>query len=321
MDDLWLDGGRFAGRSHLASIARGHAALQQRATLGEALDYACRQRWAALLAVESEDLVLCASAGDAMRLVTGALLEPVDVALVAEPTATAIVASVVAVGASYLDLSRLQSGQIDPSALARGIEMHPQAVAIGEAPNLFGTSDRQTLTGVAAGLRAVVLDARGDGGLYGRRVDDGEDVAATILLLRDPDDPASPLLHTVLCRRGTGRALCSLQGIDCLPVRLLQDAIAALDRIAVIGEPGQQRWTSHLEAGYEAVVAQAEHRPGAVVFPRAGSRAVVQCMAGDGVALVEDLARLGVAALAHGPHPMRNLVISDLASARSERSA
>jgi hypothetical protein len=44
-------------------------------------------------------------------------------------------------------------------------------------------------------------------------------------------------------------------------------------------------------------------------------------MAGDGLALAEELTRQGILALAHGPHPMRNLVICDLALARIERIA
>ena len=294
----WLDVERFPGRRHLASLARNHRPERGSARPVDALDFSLRQRWADHLGVAADDLLLCASASDAWRLLCAAALLPGDVALLAQPCATALPAAVLATGA------------IDPGAMERARQMHPRSIALAESPNLFGGDDAVILSR-EPGPRALFVDARHAASLAG----EGAVVAAadaTVICLRDPDEPASAALHGIVCRRD-GAMLRATQGSDPLPIELLEHGLAHLARGSAGADAGR-RWQQVLAARRVRLLEAVGEHPGAVVFDAAGTRAAIGCRAGDGADLVGHLMPLGLSVQAGNAHPMRNLVICDLAA-------
>lgn len=308
----WLEQSGFAGRRHLPALARSHRPQRGAADPQAALDHSLRRRWAAHLDVQAEDLLICASAAEAWRLLCGACLPPEAVVLLAEPAAIVLPAAVLGAGAAYLDLGRDGRGEIDNAAVARACQLHPDALLLGERPSLFGTDDGAAW-GDSAALRPRLLDARYGAVWAGEGAADGA-AEATVICLRDPDSPARPLLHAIVCQAGSGEALGAIQGPDALPVLLLEAALATLGRIAG-AEPGElETWRAKLAATHRRFSALAAQHPGAVTFAPGGTRAAIECRAGDAGALFEPMQAAGLVIDAYGGHPMRDLLVCDLAA-------
>ncbi len=308
----WLDIDRFPGRRYLESLARDHRPTRAAARPVDALDHSLRQRWAGHLGVEGDDLLLCGSASDAWRLLCAATLLPGDVALLAQPCATALPAAVLSTGASWLDLSRDGEGTIDPAALAHALELHPAAILLAESPSLFGGDDSAAVAG-SMRPRASLVDARHSPVLAGADTLN-ERAEATVIALRDPDDPATPALHGIVCRAGSGCFLRAVQGSDPLPISLLQQGLAHLSVLHRSGASVASDWRKALDRVRARFVASVSEHPGAVVFPGVGTRAAVECRAADANELAGTLMAAHLSVSAGNGHPMRNLVICDLAA-------
>ncbi len=308
----WLDSDRFPGRGHLQSLARSHRPERSAARPMDALDHSLRHRWAKHLGVQGDDLLPCASASDAWRLLCSATMLPGDVALLAQPCDTALPAAVLSTGASWLDLSRDGEGAIDATAVTRAAELHPGAILLAESPSLFGGDDTAIEAG-SSGLRAMLADARHGPGLAG----EGalvERAEATVIALRDPDDPAAPALHAIVCRPGSGPMLRAIQGSDPLPEALLEQGLAHLAVLARLGSSAATSWRNDLAASRQRFVELVTAHPGAVIFAGQGTRAAVECRAGDAAVVAGTLMAAHLSVSAGNAHPMRNLVVCDLAA-------
>lgn len=310
----WLDSQRFPGRAHLAAVARSHAPLApSTASVQGQWAEPVRRRWAEHLQVQTGDLVLAATAADAFRLVLQALLAPGDVALVAEPAPVAALGAILAAGAAYVDLGRLHDGDIDAKALARALQAHPDAVIVLEQPSLFGTDDRAALGHAQA--RALVIDARHALGWAGP-ADLEPRATATLVALRDPDQPAQPVLHAVVCAPGTGADLVLLQGPACWPEAPMRLALAVLD-----GLREQPHWPlsveTQLDARYSEFALALKDLAGVRLLPRGGFRAAAECLAGDGAAVALHVSRHLAPVDGFAAHPMRSLVVANLAAVRA----
>lgn len=311
-NSAWLEHPAFPGRRHLLGLARSRRPQRGAADPADGLDHSLRQRWAAHLGVRAADLLPCASSADAWRLLCGASLGSDAVALLAEPTAVQLPAAILSAGAAYLDLGRDGGGRIDPGALTRACQLHPAALLVGESPSLFGSDDASDW-GAPAAQRPRLLDARHAAAWAGEgTVPDA--VQATVICLRDPDAPASPLMHAIVCQPGDGEALRAIQGPGALPLVLLEAALATLARIAAAADGELTAWQTALAATHRRFCELAHDHPGAVCFPAGGTRAAIECRAGDAAALFEPMQSAGLVVDAFGGHPMRDLLICDLAA-------
>lgn len=312
--ELVLDTARFPGRRSLDYLRRGRMPLSRPSWPWYSLQAALWRRWAALLGVQADDLVVCATATEAYRLLVAALLAPADVAILAEPVDPALLNAVAAAGASWLDVSRGSLGAIDPASLTLASERHPQAVVFGEAPNVFGGDDAAVLATVTA--RASVLDARAGEALAGDFPATRQPrPLATLISLRDPDNPAEPLLYAWVCAPEVGPPLRSLLGLKALSPHLMPVALAALDRLQADGPTAQRAFSQQLAQARARFDAVAAEWPGAIIHGNRGVRATAECAAGDADGLATRLRSAGLPATAWGPHPTRNLVVCELAEA------
>lgn len=308
----WLEDDRFRGRKYLPGLARNHGPIRSTAQAGSALSDSLRRRWAAHLGLNPADLLPCATAAEAWRLLCTACLLPGDVALLAEPGSLHLPTAVLAAGAAYLDLSRDGQGAIPTAAFSRARLMHPNALFLGERPSLLGTDDTAGLLFIAAEVTRLI-DARHVAAWAGLGAADVAD-HATVICLRDPDAPATPLLHAVVCQPGSGAALSAIQGPSSLPLALLEAGLSALSRVARCQDTELAVWRAAMAVALGRFHASAADHPGAVVFPAAGTRAAIECRAGDAAALFESSQAAGLAVRAYGGHPMRNLLVCDLTS-------
>lgn len=334
MSGPWLDVQRFPGRAHLAAIARDHRPETAGPDLRSASFDALQARWAARLAADAADVLLFAGADEAARLVCSALLTPGDVALLARPCGALWPAATLATGAAFVDVGRLADGRLDPAGVAFAATAHPRAPWLLEAPALGGhddAADRAVALAASeeasAGAAIAVVDATAASGhgadaapleastptsLVAPATPRAGRVVASLHALRDPLEPAWPLLYALRTEPGQGRALALQRGPATLPMPLIERAGLALQRV---DRAADERAAERVAAVVAQVAAAAAAWSGAVVLAPAGWRVAVRCDAGDAAAFVATLAAQGLAASAFGPHPMRNLALVDLGAA------
>lgn len=317
----WLDLGRFASRRWLDGTRRQHPTAHADGGRGD-LVAQVRSRWAARLGVASTDLLVCPTDVDAYRLVLGALLAPTDVVLVAEPAPPAALTAILGLGGRYLDVGRRADGRIAGGAVDRALLAWPEAVAVVEAPSLFGTDDRQWVAdppqpaaapagGVASAPRALVVDARHAPGwaMLPTPAESASMPLATLIALRDPDAPADPVAIGIVCAPGTGAGLLLLQGQPQWPEASLQHALAVLRGLAVAG------FTAAADAELAALRARCVatvRAPGVVALPHGGWRQAFECLGGDAAGVAAALRGRLPALLALPAHPGRALLVADL---------
>jgi len=312
---LGLD--RFPARAYLAGLARGHRPIREAPSVADSYAEHVVARWAELVGVSPGDLVVFATEAEALRVVSGALLAPGDVALLAEPAPIGLPAAVLSVGGRYVDLGRNQRGAINPDAAARAIAGHPEAILWAGAPALSGVDDTALIADrVADRPRATLQDSRLHGGLTGPGAP-GAGALARVVALRDPDDPAAPLLHAVIAGSGTGWALTAVRGPAALPLPLLRRALDALDVIAA--DPAgrraaHQRWLADAHA---ALAADLPEKPGLIALAPAGHARALRCLGDDGAEIAQTLQRRGWSAAAFAAHPMQGLIVVDVAGSQA----
>ena len=283
-----------------------------------ALETAVLARWAQHLRVPPNDLLLMASGTEAVRTAAHALLAPADVALLAQPIAPEWVNVVLSTGAAYIDVGRtfatLGPANACPGgwhrlAAERCAREHPGAVAILEQPAWTGADDGALAA--TLGVRAAIVDARRGGGCRGEPLPELR-AALTIVALRDPDAAsAQPVLCALVARSGEGRALRAAVGAAEVPLPALRHALAVLDGLGRDGGWEQALW-QRTAARYAEWTRLLADRPGVLIFAPAGVEAAALCQAGDGVAVVEDLASVFPAALAWPVTPMHGLITTPL---------
>ncbi len=299
----WLDLQRFPGRAHLASVLRQHRADPQPQRPETQLRLDVTERWSAQLGCDPSDLLLLPSADAAIRRVAGALLAPGDVAIVAEPMPGEWLAGVLQTGARFVDVGRRAAGDIDPAALRLALDRHPDAVAVGLAPSWFATDDREAWQELEP--RARLMDARH--GSQGAACEPGD--AAVLVALRDEEAGGQPVLYGIATAAGTGGAL-GLLGVEACGLPALERAARVLNlgnTLVLAGEAGR-------EARYHRFAALLAAQPGVRVWPRAGTCAAAECLAGNArdIALRVCASLPGVAAF--DTPAMRHLLLVDLAA-------
>ena len=304
----WFDLQRFPGRAHLASVVRQHRADPEPQRREAQLQLQVIQRWSAQLRCDPSDLLLLPSADAAIRLALSALLAPGDVAIVAEPMPGEWLAGVLQTGARFVDVGRRAAGDIDPAALRLALERHPDAVAVGLTPSWFATDDREAWQGLEP--RARLMDARHSSQRAAREPGD----TAVLVALRDEEAGGQPALYGIATAPGTGSAL-ALLGVDECGLPALERAARILDSkntLVLAGEAGRQ-------ARYRRFAALLAAEPGVRVWPRAGTCAAAECLAGNArdIALRVCASLPGVAAF--DTPAMRHLLVVDLAAVAFDR--
>lgn len=320
MTSRWLDVARFPGRAHLAAIARDHRPTAGFTDLRAAALEALQARWATALGASPDDLLLFASAQEAARLACSALMAPGDLALLARPATALWPAAVLATGAAFVDLGRLADGRLDPAGVAFAAEAHAGALWLLDQPSLTGHDDLATWSAALdeaprppSPARALldVTDAPGHGASAATLapVDVRAELLASLHALRDPLEPAWPLLFALRVQPGEGRALAALRGPATLPMPLVERASLVWQRADMAADAHAAIRISAVRA---EVAARAERWPGAAVVGTSGWRIAVRCDGGDAEALAAELQASGLPAMGHGRHPMRSLVVVDL---------
>lgn len=306
----WIDGERFAARRYLGSLRRETTPVSETTPLGSGLaqqvgrDWAEQLRWADGQAVTADELVLCGSAREALALALGGLLAPGDSVLVARPAATDALATVLGRGGQFVDVGRCHDGAIDPAAVARAAQRHPAAVAYVEAPSLLADDDLAAWP--TAALRACVADLRQAGWPTALPTAD-----AVLLALRDPDQPAPPVLWAVAAPAAIAGTLGAIGGAAEFAEGVLARAAALLRGLAA-----DRDWAAgacaRLQARAQPLRALAASHPGARLHAAGPLRVAAACAAGDATVLAGRFRALTVAVAAYGDHPMRHLVVADL---------
>lgn len=302
---------RFAHRRFLATVARDHRPLDAGGSVIDSLVEQLRERWSALLGVAAEDLVVCASASDALGLMARCLLAPADVAVLAQPCDVVIPAGVVSAGAVYVDVGRLMDGRLDAPAANAALLGNPQAVLFAASPSLGGADD---LAQVAEdNWRAVVADARYARSLAGdvSAINAGAD--AVVVVLRDPAEPTAPLLYGVVCAPGCGVAVAAVLGPAPLPALLLRAAICAVDWLQGRGREDTANWAAEIAENALKLEFLLADRAG-ISVQIGGTTALVWCLDGVVESIAQTVRSAGFSASGFGPHPMRSVVVVDLTS-------
>lgn len=309
MDPRFLALERFGQRAHLPAVARDHRPTDSGGSVADSLAEQVAIRWADLLGVQADDLVLCASASDAWSLLARCVLAPGDVALIAQPLSVEIPAAIVGCGGKFVDVGRTVDGQVDHEVLRAAQARHPDAVLALPCPAWGGADDLGKVAADAS--RMVLVDARdvespfGDAGAVNRGAD------AAVVALRDPSDLASPILHAVVCAPDSGVMVAAIAGPGHLPLALLR---AALDTVTLWRARPDAVATLRvqLQARRTALTLQIPEKPGVSLQCSAGTKALVWCLDGDGAAVSRPLRLAGWDAVAWSAHPMRGGVTVDL---------
>ncbi len=256
-----------------------------------------RETWAARLGLSASAILPCASVSEALRLVANAALLPGDAVRMARPGQLAWAAAVLSAGAAFVDVGRLIGGAVDPAT--RDASPAARLVILG-APAPTGAMDPHDWPAAPGELR--LADATLAASLRGQP-SAGADL--TLIVLRDPDAPGTPLLAALCGAPEDILALQLLAGPSPLPERIVRAALAASQRIDAAAEA----------AFLLAVVARAERLrslltlgPGQRWLPRAGISQAVSCLAADGHALAAAAQSQGYSAEAWGAFPGGGLV-------------
>lgn len=297
----WLDLTRRPQRRHLLRLQVSEGPVSAAPSVVGMLAQRLRETWAAHLGLSASAILPCASASEALRLVANAVLLPGDTVRMARPGQLAWSAAVLSAGAAFVDVGRLTSGAVDPST--RDASPAARLVILG-APAPTGAVDACAWPAAPSELR--LADATLAASLYGQPSADAD---LSLVVLRDPDAPASPLLAALCGAPDDILALQLLAGPSPLPERLVRTALAVTQRIDAAGE-----------AEFLAVVTRRAERlrslltlgPGQQWLPRAGVSQAVACLAADGQALATAAQPLGYSAEAWGAFPGGGLVRCDL---------
>ena len=293
----WFDLSRRPQRRYLAGLSGSSGPVVRSPDLIAALSVELNRVWASRLEIPPEAMLPCASRADALRLVASAALLPGDRVRIAQPGQEAWAAAIIAAGAAFVDLGRLGDGSLDPSTLAASA---PGRLAILGAPAPTGHDDGRSWSARPGELR--LADASLAATLGGRVVPEAD---LSLIILRDPDRPAWPLLAALCGAPADVEALRLLAGPNPLPVALLQRALDAARRISPAREA---EFSAALGARAEAIATTLELGPGQIWLPQAGISRAVRCLAADGAALVTQGQRQGYPGAAWGAHPGAGLV-------------
>ena len=305
-----LDFIRFPGRRWSASFmsqVTSHLATET------TLEAAVLARWSRHLNVPPNDMLLFATAEEAMRAAVHALVATHDVVLLARPLPPAWIAAVLQTGARYVDVGRRFDG---PSAIGgwnadaavRAAAAHPEAVAIAETASWTGAPDAATAG--ALPLRATIADARRTAACLGP-VLTSERATLTLVALRDPDDPVTPVVHALIAPEGQGVALRVAVGPTALPQAVAERAFAVLDGLG--RNPDWQHASEvRLRACGQAWHAALEGRPGVIAFAPVGLEAAALCLADDGEQIAAELVADFLTVRAWPMTPMRAILTVDL---------
>ncbi len=301
---------RFPGRRWANSVA---ARMPPKLAADTRMAMAVAARWSHHLRARPEDIVLFATAQDAMRAAVHALLAPDDVALLALPLAPEWLTAVLCAGARYVDVGRrfdgpTPTGAWNRNAAERAAAAHPDAVALVESLSWSGSDDAAAIAGLP--LRAVIADARRVQSPLGP-VLLPDRPTLTLVALRDPDCPSEPVLHALVAPDGQGRALGIAIGPTSVPDLLADHAFAVLD--------GVERWPDwqaqlvpRLEARYGQWLAALAGRPGVQILGRSGVEAAALCLSDDADVIAAAIADAFPAVRAWPMTPMRALLTLDL---------
>ncbi len=306
-----LDFKRFPGRRWSLGFS-----AEMRETLERIPDMATavRARWAQHVRARTDDILLFATAEDAMRAAVHALLAPNDVVLLARPLPPDWIACVLQAGARYVDVGRrydgfAQTGGWNVAAAQRAAAAHPEAVAIAETCTWGGADD--AAVAAALPLRAFIKDARNTlhclGPVLGL-----ERATVTLVALRDPDAPSPAVLYALIAPDQHGAALRAAVGPTAVPAVLAEHAFAVLegvDRDPTWADRAIARITERNAAWRTALAG----RPGVEVLPPAGTEAAALCLGGDGDAIAADLVGQFLTVRAWPTSAMRALLTADLA--------
>lgn len=305
-----LSEARFGGRRHLGAIARDHRPSQAIGSVGDSLHAQLRQRWASMLAVDADNLLLCATRNEAVQLLSRCVLAPGDVAIFGRPGPVEISASVLAAGASFVDLGRLVSGRLDPAAAQRALKEHPEAIGWALAPAWGGGDD---VAALGSGWRAVLADASLAESLHGDASAVGQGADAVVVALRDPDQPALPRMWGVVAAAGQGGALGAVAGPSSLHPQWLRAALAAADTLSSAPGHHTERWQRALRGRKEMLARAVSELDAVQLIAGAGTAAVLRCLDGQAVGPTRALQRLGWRAIGYGAQPMAGAILIDLA--------
>lgn len=313
MDDRFLALDRFAQRSFLGGLVRSRRRLADPGSVVDSLAFETRKAWADHLGISAEDLLLCAGASDAVSLLCRAVLAPNDVAVVAEPTPVQVPAAVLSAGARYVDVGRRQDGTIDTEAAARAAHEHDDAIAW--AGGLIGGDDVAALAD-AAQWRCLFADASAAIALGGDVRALGQGAHAVVIALSDPDADATPVLHAVATCPGLGGGLQAVLGPAVLPLPIYERALVTIERLEAEPE-ASARFAQQLADIAERIRAKTPQLPGIVDLGRTGRTLAFACLASNAEEVAQAWQQAGFRATAYGGHPMRDLVVFDLAAIAS----
>ena len=312
MTSAWLEPERFALRHHLGAIQRELRPLAHTTPLGAGMGEAVAARWAAQMhwpdrPVEADEVVLCGSAREAAALALATLLKPGDVLLLAHPCEACAPAIALGQGAAFVDVGRCVDGTVDRLAAERAAAAHPGAVVWASAPAYTAADDTLVWQGVSR-IRALVCDMQR--ALWPSSL---PAASACLVALRDPDQPADAVLHAVVADRSAAHTLQAIWGPAQVPTGQLRHAYAVLSGWQADGTwPAATR--SAIAAEGERLGQLARAWPGAAVYLTGGASLAIACRAGDPAELGKRLRQETPVLAAYGAHPMRNLLVVDLAA-------
>ncbi len=305
-----LDFTRFPGRRWSADLVGMVRDVQPQSAQ---LTTAVLARWSHHLRARPGDLLLFATAQEAMRAAIHALVVPTDVVLVARPLPPDWLSAVLLAGARFLDVGRrfdgpLPTGGLNRPAAERAAAAHPGAVAIAELATWSGANDVQAAAGLP--LRALIVDARRTASCLGPQLP-AERAVLTLVALRDPDRPSDPVLYALVAPDQQGEGLRAATGPTALPELQAAHALAVLD-----GLQRQPTWPTALNARLAARYAQLQQalagRPGVQLLGLTGLEAAALCWADDGKAIAAALAVEFPTLAAWPMSEMRGLLTVDL---------
>ena len=305
-----IDLTRFPGRGWYAGIAEQIRAAPAGSSL---LNTSVLARWAQHLRARPADILLLATAQEAIRVAIQALVVPSDVVLLARPLPPEWLMAVLHAGARYLDVGRrfdgpTPTGGLNHAAAHRAALAHPQAIAIAELATWSGANDAALAADLP--IRGVIVDARRHADCLGPQLP-GARAPLTLVALRDPDRPSEPVLYALLVPDQQGEALLIASGPTALPEIQAEHAFAVLD-----GLQRQPTWPTAMQARLATRYAQFQqavaNRPGVVLLGQTGLEAAALCLADDGEEIAQALAGEFPAAVAWPMTDMRGLLTVDL---------
>ncbi|MCO4760396.1 MAG: hypothetical protein KC502_02755 [Myxococcales bacterium] len=296
----WLDLERRPQRRHLLQLQRTDGPISASASVHGLLSVRVRERWATLVGVSARSILPCAHASQALSLAAHGALIPSDRVRLARPGSMAWPAAILATGASYIDMGRLNSGALDPSVVTASTRGR---FAILGAPAPTGAMDARSWP--AANSEPCIWDATLAASLYGAPAERAQPADLALIALRDPLAPSAPVLVALVGDAAHIDGLQSLAGPSFLPASLLRTALGVLSRIDPAASANFALRMAERAAELRAEVALG---PGQSWLPQAGVMQSACCLAADGESLVAAAQRAGFEAAAWTAFPGGGLV-------------